>query len=67
MVEREAKEQRMRDIITELSSAVSPYGDWKNIKQLDTGIYTEEEMAEYRAKRADLRAEYDRLERELNG
>lgn len=67
MDERELKEQRMRDIICELSSSVSPYGDWKNIKQLDTGAYTEAEMAEYRAKRAELRAEYDRLKEELNG
>lgn len=40
-----------------LSSSVSPYGDWKNLKQLDTGEYTEEEMAEYREGRATLRAE----------
>lgn len=52
---------------SQLSSNDSQIGDWKNLKQLDTGEYTEEEMAEYRAKRAEARAEIARLRQLLDG
>lgn len=49
----------------QLSDDDSPIGDWKNLKQLDTGAYTEEEMAEYRLARAMVRERINELEEEL--
>lgn len=63
--ERELLEQERRNLISMLSSSASDYGDWKNMKQLDTGCYTEEEMAAYRSGRADIRARIEEIDREL--
>lgn len=64
MEERELLKQKRRNLISMLSSTTSEYGDWKNMKQLDTGCYTEEEMEAYRAGRAEIRnriAEIDEI------
>lgn len=63
--ERELLEQERRNLISMLSSDVSEYGDWKNLKQIDTGCYTDEEMAAYRAGRAAIRARIEEIEEEL--
>lgn len=42
------------------------FGDWKNLKQLDTGEYTEEEMLAYRAGRAKIREEINKLQQEID-
>jgi len=59
-----ARQERIAELKLMLSSQDSPYGDWKNLKQLDTGEYPEEEMAEYRAKRQEIREEIRELSEE---
>lgn len=62
---RELIEAELRVLHSQLSADSSPIGDWKNLKQLDTNAYSEEEMAEYRAQRAVVRARIEELEAQL--
>lgn len=63
---RQEIEAELRILKSSLSESSSPIGDWKNIKQLDTNEYTEEEMTEYRAARAEVRAKINELTDELS-
>lgn len=65
MSEREQIEQEIRDLIADLSSTASQFGDWKNLKQIDENCYTELEMEAYRAGRAAIRARINELYEKL--
>jgi len=62
---REEIEQLIHNEVAKLTCTSSPYGDWKNLKQIDTGCYTEEEMTEYRQGRESIRQRINELQEEL--
>jgi hypothetical protein len=60
--------QKIADLKQALSSPVSPYGDWKGIKQREykeagyAAPYTDAEMQEYYEKRLAIRKQINELE-----
>ena len=70
--EYEQKEQRIRDLVCDLQSAVSTIGDWKAVKYQEYAAqgldapYTDDEMAEYYTARQAARDEINELQAELD-
>lgn len=71
MDERKILEQEIRNITADLTSSVSPIGDWKHIKYteyISQGLdapYTEEEMREYYSARQTARDRINEIQQTL--